>query len=220
MRTHWKVATFSLVLLLGACGKREERTAALPDDLRRDLTTVTATGGELATAPRSFRRMRFVSDIEQSRTGVPAKRPKISHHPVRQTASSQPAAHATTDVAPDPVVSTVSESPAPESPAPISTAVAQVPEAPTVIAQQPSPEPASAPAGSTSEGVGDRGHGGGLGGLLGGIIGAVVIRGGHGGVDKCDPRTEGRGRPTVIDRPDYGMPLPTGHPTFPGSRYR
>jgi hypothetical protein len=67
--------------------------------------------------------------------------------------------------------------------------------------------------------VGDRGHGGGLGGLLGGLIGAVIIRGGHGGIDKCDPRTDGRANPTVIDRPDFGMPLPTGQ-TFPRSRQR
>ena len=68
-------------------------------------------------------------------------------------------------------------------------------------------------------GIGERRSGGGLAGVLGGIIGAVVIRGGHGGVDKCDPRTDGRRRGgmggVLVDRPDFGLPLPTGRPTFP-----
>jgi hypothetical protein len=97
-----------------------------------------------------------------------------------------------------------------------------------VIAQQPSEPSAPAPAPTAGRGddgrsvgqggIGDRSAGGGLGGILGGIIGAVVIRGGHGGVDKCDPRTDGRRRGGiggVFDRPDFGMPVPTGRPTFP-----
>jgi hypothetical protein len=62
---------------------------------------------------------------------------------------------------------------------------------------------------------------GGLGGILGGIIGGVVIRGGHGGVDKCDPRTDGRGgRPPIFDQPNTGLPLPSGRgfPTIPMGR--
>ena len=216
MRTDWKIAVLSLPLVLGACVKRPEQTASLSDDLKRDIAAASAAGGELAIAPQSFRRMRFVSDIEQSRTSRPAKRPKVSHRPVRPTASPQPAADEATDVASDEVVAMASESPAPVSPS-----EAPAPAPAIVIAQRPSAEPAVAQAGPESEGnVGDRGGGGGLGGLLGGIIGAVVIRGGHGGVDKCDPRVDGRARPTVIDRPDFGLPLPTGQPTFPGSRRR
>jgi hypothetical protein len=216
MRTDWKVAALSLALVLAACGKRQDQAAALPDDLKKDLAAASASSGDLAIAPQSYRRMRFVSDIEQSRASVPAKRPKISHHHDRMTASHQPAAsEASTDVAAEPMVSMASE-----SPAPVSTPSAPASEPTVVIAQRPSPEPASAPAGSSDSGVGDRGQGGGLGGLLGGIIGAVVIRGGHGGVDHCDPRTDGRARPTVIERPDFGMPLPTGQTTFPGSRRR
>jgi hypothetical protein len=103
---------------------------------------------------------------------------------------------------------------------------------PTVIAQQPAePQaPASAPTAGRGDdgrsigegGIGERRRGGGLGGVLGGIIGAVVIRGGHGGIDKCDPRTDGRRRGGIggmggvlIDRPDFGLPLPAGRPTFP-----
>jgi hypothetical protein len=214
MRTDWKVAVLSLALVLAACGRRQEQTPALSDDLKKDLAAASVAGGDLAIAQQSYRRMRFVSDIEQSRASMPAKRPKISHHPVQRTASHQPASEAATDLALDPVASMAAE-----SPAPVSTPTAPAPEASIVIAQRPSPEPASSPAGSSDGGVGARGHGGGLGGLLGGIIGAVVIRGGHGGIDKCDPRTDGRARPTIIDRPDFGMPLPTGE-TFPGSRRR
>jgi hypothetical protein len=52
----------------------------------------------------------------------------------------------------------------------------------------------------------------------GAATGAVVIRGGHGGIDKCDPRTDGRrrgGMGGMMDRPDFGMPVPMGRPTFP-----
>ena len=60
--------------------------------------------------------------------------------------------------------------------------------------------PASAPAAGRGDdgrsvgqgGIGERRSGGGLGGVLAGIIGAVVIRGGHGGIDNCDPRIDGR----------------------------
>ena len=216
MRTDWKVTALSLALLLGACTSRPERTASLPADLEKDLAAAAATGGELATAPQRFQRMRFVSDIEQSRASVPAKRPRVSHHAVHPTVSAQPAEEEASDVAPDPVVAAASE-----APAPVSIPEAAAPEPAVVIAQHPSPEPAVVQAGATSDGsVGESGHGGGLGGLLGGIIGAVVIRGGHGGPDKCDPRRDGRARPTVIDGPVFGLPLPIGRPTFPGPRRR
>jgi hypothetical protein len=214
MRTNWNVAALSLGLLAGACGRGQEQTARLPDDLKKDLAAASVTSGDLAIARPSYQRMRFVSDVEQWKGGAPAKHSAMSHHAIRPTARHRPASEPA-GVAPTPVVSMASE-----SPATVSTPAAAAPEAPTVIAQRPSPEPMNMPAGSTSEGnVSDGGHGGGLGGLLGGLIGAVVIRGGRGGVDHCDPRTDGRARPTVIDRPDFGLPLPTGR-TFPGSRRR
>jgi hypothetical protein len=205
MRTESKLAALSL-LLLGACSRRQEQTAGLTDDLKKDLAAVSAPDGGLATAQRSYQRMRFVSDIEQSKAGVPAKRPAMAHH--HATTSHHATKAPTTDVASQSVMSM--ESPAP---APVSTPSAAAPEPSVVIAQHPAPEPASAPAASPSdEGIGDRGRsgGGGLGGLLGGILAGVVIRGGHGGIDHCDPRTDGRARPTVIDRPDFGLPVPTG----------
>ena len=218
MRTNGNVAALSLAFLIGACGTRQEERAALPDDLARDLAIASASGIALGVAPQSYQRMRFVSDIEQSRASVRARRPKVAHATIHPAVSHRPADDLATDVAPDPVVADVTESPAPE---PVGITEAPLPEQSAVSIPRPSSEPASGPAETVSEpGVGESGRGGGLGGLLGGIIGAVVIRGGHGGTDKCDPRTDGRARPTVTGRPDFGMPLPIGRPTFPGSRGR
>lgn len=209
------VVAFSLAFALGACAAPPEPTAGLPDDLKRDLAVASAGGGEFAIAPQAFRPMRFVSDVEQAKASLPVKRPRVSRHAHRPATSPLPADDETSDVAPDPDVVETSE-----SPAPVPSPEAPIPEPTIVVAQLPSTAPASGPAESTSDGsVGDSDRGGGLGGLLGGIIGAVVIRGGHGGRDVCDPRRDGRGPTVVIGRPDFGMPLPTGR-SFPGSRRR
>jgi hypothetical protein len=215
-----KVTTLTLVLVLvGACSKRSEQAATLPDDLKRDLAAASPSVGDLASAPQRFQPTRFVSSVEQAHTATPEKRTVLAHHRTKPQPVRRPAPQVATEAVPEPVDAVVAE-----APAPVSTPEAPTPE-PTVIAHQPTSEPTSAPSpapvGSGGEvGGGQRGHGGGWGGLLGGLIGAVVIRGGIGGVDKCDPRTDGRARPTVIDRPDFGMPIPTGQPTFPGSRRR
>ena len=90
-------------------------------------------------------------------------------------------------------------------------AAAPAPE-PVVVATQPSPEPTQAPVGNTGEGsAGGRGNrGGGWGGIIGGIIGSVIIRGGMGGEDHCDPRHDGRNRPVYPDIPVSRMPVNTG----------
>jgi hypothetical protein len=215
MRTDLKVATLSLTFLLGACSRREETTATLSDDLKRDLAAASAPG-DLAGAPQSYQRMRFVSGIEQPKTSAPVRKPKLSKTPRRPTVRHNPSAQPVANVADEPAVA---NAPAPE-PAVSAPVSAPMPE-PVVIAQRPSPDPVNVPVGTAGDGgMGERrrnGGIGGLGGMLGGIIGAVVIRGGHGGVDKCDPRTDGRNRPPIFDRPDFGMPLPTGQ-TFPSSR--
>ena len=224
MRTDVKVAAISFAVVLVACNTRQEQATGLSDDLKRDLAVAAATG-DLATAPSAYQRTRFVSDVEMNRAKKPAPKVVASRRrtpPVRRPeAVTRPAA----DVVADPNVASNEE----RAPAPAPVAA---PEAintdPVVIAQQPSEPSAPAPAPTAGRGddgrsvgqggIGDRSAGGGLGGILGGIIGAVVIRGGHGGVDKCDPRTDGRRRGGiggVLDRPDFPMPLPTGRPTFP-----
>lgn len=228
MRTDVKVAAISFGVLLVACSDaRQEQATGMSDDLKRDLAAAAAPAGDLATAPRSFERTRFVSDLELSRT-TKTPTPKLvatkrrTKPVLRAEAVSKPAP----DVVADPTVASneaMAVTPSP-TPAPSSTTE------PTVIAQQPAEPgaPASVPTAGRGEdgrgtgegGIGDGRRGGGLGGILGGIIGAVVIRGGHGGVDKCDPRTDGRrGRMggmggVLVERPG-GLPLPTGRPTFP-----
>jgi hypothetical protein len=217
-QTRNVTTALSLLLLLGACSTRSDRAAPLSDDLKQDLAAAAPSGGDLATTPQSYQPMRFVSAVERVHAAAPTKRPAMAHRRVKAMHSRQPAPEVAS-ATPDPVSTMVSE-----APAPVSTPEAATPE-PTVIAHQPTNEPTSAPstatAGSGGEvGGGERGHGGGWGGILGGLIGAVVIRGGIGTVDKCDPRTDGRARPTIIDRPDFGLPVPTGQPTFPRSRRR
>lgn len=205
MQMNRNVATLSLALLIGACGKPQSKTADLPDDLKKDLAAASVSGGDLAIAPRAQRSVRFVSDIEQWK-GSAQGRAKLVHRSPRATTSHHPAPQAMADMGEQPAVSMVAATSAAAS-----TEMAPAREPSTLSAPSPSPEPAASGSGSDSN-VGDRGHGGGLGGLLGGIIGAVVIRGGYGGVDKCDTRDHRRpatsDRPTIIERPDFGLPVP------------
>jgi hypothetical protein len=229
MRTDVKVAAISFGVLLVACSdKRQEQTTGLSDDLKRDLAVAAAPAGDLATAPRSYERTRFVSDIELSRTTKsPTPRLVASKRrtkPVRRAeAVSKPAAEVVADpaVASDEAVA-LTETPAPApSPSTEPTVIAQQPVVPQAPASSPTEGRGGEGRSGGEGGIGERGSGGGLGGILGGIIGAVVIRGGHGGVDKCDPRTDGRARRgqggmggVLVGRPE-GLPLPTGRPTFP-----
>jgi len=104
------------------------------------------------------------------------------------------------------------------APEPEATPAAPTPEPTVEAAPQPAPAPVQQAGGAAEIGTGNRGHGGGLGGFLG-ALGGVIIRGGIGSVDKCDPRHEGRqGTQIMIGRPDFGYPTPIGQPTFPGSR--
>jgi hypothetical protein len=221
MRKHVKVATLSLAVFAGACGTRKENTATLPDDLQKDLAAASAPAGDLAVAPKSFEKTQVVSAMERTTGSTRVKaivktkrrtKPMVRPEPVRKPAEMVAAADeaGTTEMAPSPTEKAPAPSDLPTIPEPVATA------------PQPGAEPASAPVptrgGSGGGGIGSgrRGGGiGGLGGIFGGIIGAVVIRGGHGGVDRCDPRTDGRSRTggIYIMGPNSGMPLPTG--TFP-----
>jgi hypothetical protein len=218
MRRYTPVATLSLTFLFGACG-RPQRAADLSDDLKRDLAAASVGGGALAIAPQGRQPMRFVSDVEQWKGGSSIKLPKLARHPVRHEA--KPVAKESMDMGSAPVVAVASESTTPEP-------IAAVPAPQPTVAIVPSSQPSSEPVDGGSGGVGDRGRGGGWGGLLGGIIGTVVLRGGHGGIDKCDPRTDGRNRPPMIggrSEEDRVRPMVTDLPVatgtiFPSSRRR
>jgi hypothetical protein len=231
MRTDVKVAAISFAVVLGACNTRQEQSTGLSEDLKRDLAAASAPG-DLATAPRAFERTRFVSKAEMTRATTPSPRlvatKRKTPKAVRAEAVKKPAPDVVAD---ETVKSDVAMAPAP---APVATPNATE-EKPIEIVQLPTADqaPATAPSntgrgdegrGEGNGGIGDHGRGGGLGGLLGGIIGAVVIRGGHGGVDHCDPRTDGRRRAGTIgggmmDRPNFPLPLPTGRTTFPTRLY-
>jgi hypothetical protein len=228
MRTDVKVAAISLAVVLGACSSRQDKSTGLSEDLKRDLAAASGPAGDLTTAPRAYERTRFVSEVEMARVKTPVSHAVASKHRSPPVLRAEPVKKPAADVVAEPTVaSTEASAPAP---APVAAPEA-ISTDPVVIAQQPS-EP-SAPARAPSPGRGDDGRsvgqggigerhgGGGLGGLFGGIIGAVVIRGGHGGVDKCDPRTDGRrgGGGVFIHGPDFGMPVPTGGTTFPTRRY-
>jgi hypothetical protein len=228
MRTDVKVAAISFAVVLGACDTRREQTTGLSDDLKRDLAVASASAGELATTPSAYQRTRFVSDVEMARAKTPAPRPVASKRRTAPVRRPEPVSKPAEQVAEDATVASTEE----PAPAPTPAAAPSPTQEPVVITQQPTEEPAPAPVPASTGrgddgrsvgqgGIGERGIGGGLGGILGGIIGAVVIRGGHGGVDKCDPRTDGRRRRGgmigggAMDRPDFGLPLPTGRTTFP-----
>jgi len=226
MRTDLKVAAISFGVLLVACSdSRQEQATGLSEDLKRDLAAAAAPG-DLATAPRTYERTRFVSDVELSRTTkTPTPRMVASKRRTKPVLRAQAVEKPAADVVEDPAVASNEAM----APAPAPEAAPSPSNEPTVIAQQPVEESAPAPAPTAGRGddgrsvgqggIGERSRGGGLGGILGGIIGAVVIRGGHGGVDKCDPRTDGRRRGgmggVLVGRPDFGLPMPAGRPTFP-----
>jgi len=221
MRKHVKVAALSLAVLAGACGTKKETTAALPDDLQKDLAVASAPSSDLATAPKSFEKTQVVSAME--RTTAPARVKAIvkSKRHTKPMMRPEPVRKPAVEVAAADVAGESEMAPAPTARAPQGSDMPTIPE-PIATAPEPGNEPAPSPvpnrggSGDGGSGVGRRGGGiGGLGGIFGGIIGAVVIRGGHGGVDHCDPRTDGRSRTggIYIMGPNSGMPLPTG--TFP-----
>lgn len=212
MGTHRRIAALGLALGAMACGTKKEQTATLDADLQKDLAMVSTPDTGFALAGQGGQRMRFVSAVEQVKPGVQGKRPSSTSQPARAP-KHVPRAPKAKAPAPTPEPQVVAESDAPE-PAPSTQetpAPAPAPE-PVVVATQPSPEPTQAPVGNTGEGsAGGRGNrGGGWGGIIGGIIGSVIIRGGMGGEDHCDPRHDGRNRPVYPDIPVSRMPVNTG----------
>jgi hypothetical protein len=221
MQKHLKVATLSLVVFAGACGTSKEKSAALPDDLQKDLAAASAPASDLASAPKSFEPTQVVSAMERTTATTRVKAIVKTKRHTKPMRRPEPVTKPAEEVAAADVAGTTEMAPAPTAKAPAPSDMPTIPE-PVAAAPEPGNEPApsTVPArgGSGTGGVGSgrRGGGiGGLGGIFGGIIGAVVIRGGHGGVDHCDPRTDGRRTGSIyIIGPNSSMPaLPTG--TFP-----
>lgn len=216
-----KLLTAVLALGAIACGTKQEQSATIDANLQQDLAAAGASGSGLALASADYQPMRFVSAVEQVKPAVPSKRVSPTPQPAkapkpRPKAKRAPAPEPT----PEPQVVAEADLPEPEPEPQQTPSEAPMPEPqPVVIVQQPSPEPSRAPVGNTGDGgVGSRGNGGGWGGMLGGIIGAVVIRGGSGGVDRCDPRTDGRVRPRYPNVPVARMPVISGGRVIGGHR--
>jgi outer membrane biosynthesis protein TonB len=203
-----------------ACGTKQEQSASIAAGLQSDLAAAGASESGLALASADYQPMRFVSSMEQVKPAVPSKRESPAPQPAKAP-KPRPKAKRAPAPAPTPEPQVVAEADAPEPEPQQTPSEAPEPEPqPVVIVQQPSPEPSRAPVGNTGDGgAGNRGNGGGWGGILGGIIGAVVIRGGSGGVDHCDPRTDGRVRPTYPNVPIARQPRVNTGGVFGGHRH-
>lgn len=207
-------------VVLAACGRHSAPTNhAMSDDLKHDLDQASATGLNLASQQKSAAFP--LTEIGQTSAPAPARTLRKASGP-KAVASKHP----TVKAAPEPVVAEKVDEPQAEvmaqAPAP-TTVAAPDPTAPAVPRPSPVPVDPNAGAGANGRDGGGRNPGAGDGGgsILGGIFG-VIIRGGIGDGDHCDPRTDGRGRGNRGGYdPIYGPhPLPGGTPRrIPGGRF-
>jgi hypothetical protein len=157
----------------------------------------------------NYKRMRFVSDLEMSRSTVKAKQPKVSKHHDRMAPSVEPGP-VTNNAAVQEVVEVASAAPSPVATAEVLT---RTPEDTMTFEGRGITPGSSSPSATTGVGVA-RSHGSGWGGLIGAVMGNVVIRGGAADDDKCDPRSDTRRR----GRPNFTMPF--GREPMPHHVYR
>lgn len=193
MGTKTMLAVLPMTLFALACGgtSKEQKGAALSDDLRSDLARAAAPTSDLAST--QFRPQQVVSNIELGDSPAPHAAPKAHKRLApRAKPTPKPTVRAVEAVAPTP------------SPTPTTIAVAPAPE-PTA-GPRPTPNPVDYPSGSGSDTQGDRHPGG-----LGGIIGVIIRGGGIGDDDHCEIHP-GRGGVAINSR----IPFPVGRPTFPG----
>ena len=197
MRRIIGLASLGGALIATACSSSDR---VVDDAFKKDLELASATSPiSLQTTAGNAQ---VVSAIE--RTAPPAPR-RVA--PSAKVAKHKPAPRA--ERAPVEVeTAAVSEE---VEPSPL-----QIAEAPAeVVDPLPSPRPHPV----ASSGAGESGANDGMrrGSDIGSIIG-VVLRGGHGGIDECDPRTDGRGRIAINNRiPVVGTFPGRIQGTFPGS---
>lgn len=204
-----KFSVLPVAVLALACGRNtSDEVPVLADDLKRDLQAASAASVELAASARDYQQTRVVSAIESPRSSAPVKRRSERKPVARPVAANEPEIAKAPDPAPENTIDVPEPQPAEEAPAPAI-------DTPTNVAVSPRPTPVgSAPATTDagSGGVGGGSRGGGLGGVgeaIGTIIGVVIVRGGAGGIDHCDPRRD--------RRPNNG-PITMPHPRYPGPR--
>jgi len=194
-----KLVRFSVLpvaALALACGRSKDanESAVLADDLKRDLQAASSSGVELAATARDYSQTQVVSVLESPQTSAPVRRRSVRRPVAQPIAANEPEEAKAPDPAPENKIDVAEPTPAEEAPAPSI-------DTPTNVAVSPRPTPVGAAPATTDAGrggVGGGSTGGGLGGVgeaIGTIIGVVVTRGGGGGIDHCDPRTDRRRPP-------------------------
>jgi hypothetical protein len=203
VRTFAGAAGIAGVLFIAACTGSE---SVVDENFIKDLELARAASP--ITLQASPATAQVVSSIE--RTAPSPRRVAPSQRAVKHT----PAPRRT----PAPVEIEQPSVAAEPEPEPIEVAEAPT-EIPAEVPQIPSarPQPVASP-GTGSGGYGDGDIGRGRGDGIGTVI-AVVLRGGHAGVDDCDPRVDGRRRGGSIAINNRIPVIGTfpGRGTFPGT---
>ena len=213
MRKFVSLAVLPVAAFAVACGrgKSNDQPSALSVDLKRDLAAASASTVELASTARDYQPTRFVSAIESPKTSAPVRRRTVKRPVVKPASTSNEEVAKAPDPAPENKVAVAEPMPSTEAPAPTI-------DTPTQVAVSPRPTPVGTAPATTdagSGGVGGGSRGGGLGGIgeaIGTVIGVVIIRGGAGGIDHCDPRTDRRptNGPVALPNPIYPGPASGG----------
>ena len=200
----WTVGATAVLSAACSSGEKSQATG-VPDDLQKDLAAASAASVPLAS--REFEPQKVVSPIESPMGAVPVRAARAPRMVPRPSVADIPEAQRSPDVQAEQVAETA---PAPDESA--ETPAPDVDITPVSTAARPTAQPINMPA-AGDVGRGEGGSGMGVGEAIGVIIGTAVIRGGMGGVDHCDPRTDRtRGQPTPgrATRPDFtgSLPLP------------
>lgn len=205
MRHPVKFLAGSIIVVAVACSGPQEPAAGVSDDLQRDLAAASAASVQMAAAG-DYQPLQVVSAIEQPKVTTPVRAASAPRRVTRPAAvSPAPAAERTPEPIPEPEVQVASVPVEETAPAPVPVIT------PVSTGARPTAQPIGMPA-SGDDGHGD-GGGIGVGEAIGIVIGTVIIRGGRGGIDHCDPRTDGRrgrtgGYPRVMGNPGVGGALP------------
>lgn len=193
-KTYLLLAGASAVLLAACSG---DKKAAMNEDLKKDLELASSNDGITLANSSGTAGTQVVSAIE--RTTPPAR---------QQTPSTRVRRHRAAPKAPPQVVR--AEAPASVSETELqSVAPEPVGYDPTPVSPRPQPVAVSYPSGPSSGGDDGRvSDGSTTGVIIGSILGAVIRGGTVGDVDRCDPRTDRRGRSGILINNRVPFPLP------------
>ena len=202
MRTIVGAAGLAGALLLAACS---EPVKSVDESLKKDLEL--AFNGSPITLQESPKSAKVVSAIERTTPQVKKRSPS-------QRAVKHTPAPVETKAPVEVAEAEVSEE---VEPAPVEVAEVRTDDVTVIPSARPQPVNTSG-VGGGGDGDYDRGRHEGIGSIIG-----VVLRGGHAGIDDCDPRVDGRrgrgGRIAINNRIPVVGTFPAGRiqGTFPGS---